>query len=72
VFGGVTRGDEVARGIVEALERVEIAVPLIVRLDGTNALEGHTILEREAAERLILQPTMLDAARKAVELAGGR
>lgn len=72
IFGGVTRGDEVARGIVEALKRVELHAPLIVRLDGTNAKEGHEILAQGAAGRLILQPTMLDAARKAVELAGGR
>ncbi len=72
IFGGVTRGDEVARGIVEALSRVELHAPLIVRLDGTNAQEGHEILAQGAAGRLILQPTMLDAARKAVELAGGR
>jgi succinyl-CoA synthetase beta subunit len=71
IFGGITRGEEVATGIVEALQRVEIAAPIVVRIDGTNAEEGRTILRRYASERLITQPTMLDAARRAVLLAEG-
>jgi succinyl-CoA synthetase beta subunit len=69
IFGGITRCDEVARGILEALERIEISVPIVVRLDGTNADEGRAILTEAAPENLYVEPTMLDAARRAVELA---
>lgn len=69
IFGGITRCDEVARGILEALERVGIRVPIIVRLDGTNAAEGRRILADAAPGNLHIEPTMLDAARRAVELA---
>jgi succinyl-CoA synthetase beta subunit len=71
IFGGITRGDEVANGIVQALERVEIKSPIVIRIDGTNAEEGRDILKAHASAQLISQPTMLDAARKAVELASG-
>jgi succinyl-CoA synthetase beta subunit len=69
IFGGITRCDEVARGILEALERIEIKVPIVVRLDGTNAEEGRKILADAAPPDLYVEPTMLDAARRAVELA---
>jgi succinyl-CoA synthetase beta subunit len=69
IFGGITRGDEVARGILAALDRVDISVPIVVRLDGTNADEGRRILSDAAPEGLYVEPTMLDAARRAVELA---
>ena len=69
IFGGITRGEEVANGIVEALSRVEIKAPIVIRIDGTNADEGRRILKAHESSRLISQPTMLDAARKAVELA---
>jgi succinyl-CoA synthetase beta subunit len=69
IFGGITRCDEVARGIVEALRRVEIKAPIVTRIDGTNAELGRAILKEHESERLIAQPTMLGAARKAVELA---
>jgi succinyl-CoA synthetase beta subunit len=72
IFGGVTRGDEVAKGIVEAMKRVTLSSPVVVRLDGTNAKEGHAILEANKSDQLIIMPTMIDAARKAVELAGGK
>jgi len=72
IFGGVTRGEEVAKGIIEALNQVEINAPIVVRLDGTNAEQGHQILDEQGAGRLILAKTMLDGARKAVELAGGK
>ena len=71
IFGGITKGEEVANGIVQALERVQIDAPIVIRLDGTNADEGRKILEPHLSDRLQLQPTMLDAARTAVELAGG-
>ena len=69
IFGGITRGEEVANGIVEALRRVEIAAPIVIRLDGTNADEGRAILKEHESDRLISRPTMLEAARTAVELA---
>ncbi|MDX6396641.1 MAG: succinyl-CoA synthetase beta subunit, partial [Gaiellaceae bacterium] len=68
IFGGITRCDEVARGILAALERIEIPQPIVVRLDGTNAEEGRKILAEAAPPNLYVEPTMLDAARKAVEL----
>jgi succinyl-CoA synthetase beta subunit len=70
IFGGITRGEEVANGIVSALERVEISSPIVIRLDGTNAEEGREILAGVLSDRVISAPTMLDAARRAVELAG--
>jgi len=69
IFGGITRGEEVAKGIVEAMGRVQLSSPIVVRLDGTNAAEGRAILADHESDRLISRPTMLDAARTAVELA---
>jgi succinyl-CoA synthetase beta subunit len=71
IFGGITRGDEVANGIVQALGAVEIKAPIVIRLDGTNAELGRAILKEKASDRLLAEPTMLDAARRAVALAGG-
>jgi succinyl-CoA synthetase beta subunit len=71
IFGGITRGDEVANGIVAALGRVEMKSPMVIRLDGTNAAEARQILKAVESDRVISQPTMLDGARKAIELAGG-
>jgi succinyl-CoA synthetase beta subunit len=68
IFGGITRCDEVAQGILEALGRVEATVPIAVRLDGTNAEEGRKILADAGHERIVPAATMLEAARKAVEL----
>ncbi len=70
IFGGITRGDEVARGIVDALGRTGITTPMVIRLDGTNAAEGREILRGVESDRVISNPTMLGAARTAVELAG--
>jgi succinyl-CoA synthetase beta subunit len=69
IFGGITRGDEVARGILQALDRIDIDEPIVVRLDGTNAEEGRRLLAVAAPENLYVEPTMLDAAKRAVELA---
>ncbi|HEY3701562.1 MAG TPA: ADP-forming succinate--CoA ligase subunit beta [Acidimicrobiales bacterium] len=71
IFGGITRVDEVAKGIVEALGRVQLRAPIAMRLDGTNVAEGRALLADHESDRLISLPTMLDAARRAVELAGG-
>ena len=69
IFGGITRCDEVARGILQALGQMETRQPLVVRLDGTNAEEGRALLRDAAPPNLHVEPTMLDAARRAVELA---
>jgi succinyl-CoA synthetase beta subunit len=71
IFGGITRGEDVANGIVTALHRVEINVPMVIRLDGTNAERGREILQTVESEMVISSPNMMDAARRAVELAGG-
>ena len=70
IFGGITRCDEVARGILQALERMRIEHPIVVRLDGTNAEEGRRLLGEAAPANVYAEATMLDGARKAVELAG--
>jgi len=72
IFGGITRGDEVAKGIVEAMKRVKLRAPIVIRLDGTNAKEGREIIANAgiAESQLISRATMLEAARVAVELAG--
>ena len=70
IFGGITKGEEVANGIVQALGRVDIRSPIVIRLDGTNADEGRAILAEHESDRLVSQPTMIDAARKAVAMAG--
>jgi succinyl-CoA synthetase beta subunit len=70
IFGGITRGDEVARGIVEALDRLDMSrYPIVVRLDGTNAEEGRRILQESGRSNIHPEATMLDGARRAVELA---
>jgi succinyl-CoA synthetase beta subunit len=69
IFGGITCGDEVARGIVEALKQVDLHAPLVIRIDGTNSAEGRAILKQYESDRVISATTMLDAAQKAVMLA---
>ena len=69
IFGGITKGEDVANGIVQALQRVELKSPIVIRLDGTNAEQGRAILKEHESDTLISQPTMLGAAKKAVELA---
>jgi succinyl-CoA synthetase beta subunit len=69
IFGGITRCDEVARGILQALGQLTIEHPIVVRLDGTNAEEGRALLAESAPANLHVEPTMLDAAKRAVELA---
>ena len=74
IFGGITRGEEVAKGIVEAMKRVELRAPIVIRLDGTNAEEGRSILASAGIpeSKLMSKPTMLEAARAAVALANGK
>src|SRR3954470_19266305 len=71
IFGGITKGEDVANGIVQALTQVEIASPIVIRLDGTNAEEGRAILSGYESERLVSKPTMVEAARTAVQMAKG-
>jgi succinyl-CoA synthetase beta subunit len=71
IFGGITRCDVVASGILEALGRVEANVPLVVRLDGTNAEEGRRILAEAAHPQIVPVATMNDAAAEAARLANG-
>ena len=66
IFGGITRVDDVANGVLEALKRVKIDAPIVLRLDGTNAVEGRLILAPHLNSKLVMEPTMLDAARSAV------
>lgn len=70
IFGGITRCDEVARGILQAVEQMGIDEPIVVRLDGTNAEEGRAILQEAGMLNLHAEATMLDGARRAVELSG--
>jgi succinyl-CoA synthetase beta subunit len=74
IFGGITRGDEVAKGIVEAMRRVSLRAPIVIRLDGTNADVGRRILADAgiAADKLVTKSTMLEAARSAVAIANGK
>ncbi len=71
IFGGITRGEEVAKGIVEAMGRVDLRAPIVIRLDGTNAEEGRQILADAGipADKLRSEPTMLEAALAAVSIA---
>ena len=71
IFGGITRGDLVAQGILEAFESLDLPWPIVVRLDGTNAAEGREILAKVESEKLIPAATMREAAEKAVALAKG-
>ncbi|HET8638908.1 MAG TPA: ADP-forming succinate--CoA ligase subunit beta [Solirubrobacterales bacterium] len=71
IFGGITRCDEIANGIVTASQQIDLGVPLVVRLDGTNSEEGLKILAEADLPNLHQEKTMLDAARRVVELAGG-
>ena len=74
IFGGITRGEEVAKGIVEALSRVDLRAPIVIRLDGTNAEQGREILAKAGIpeSKLMSKPTMLEAAKAAVALANGK
>jgi len=74
IFGGITRGEEVAKGIVEAVGRVQLRAPMVIRLDGTNAEEGRRILLDAAIpdDQLTTRTTMLEAAKAAVAIANGR
>ena len=71
IFGGITRCDLVAEGVLGALDRVEATVPLVIRLDGTNADEGRALIADAAHPRIVSAATMLEAAERAAALANG-
>jgi succinyl-CoA synthetase beta subunit len=70
IFGGITRCDEVAKGLIEAFAQIKPEVPFVVRLDGTNDKEGRALLAEADLPNVHTEATMLDAARRVVELAG--
>ena len=69
IFGGITRVDEVAKGVIEALGRVDLRSPIVLRLDGTNVQEGKALLQPHLSDGLMAEATMLEAARRSVALA---
>jgi len=69
IFGGITRCDEVARGLIEAFEQIKPTIPFVVRLDGTNGEEGRALLQAAALPNVYAASTMDDAAARVVELA---
>jgi succinyl-CoA synthetase beta subunit len=72
IFGGITRGDEVARGLIAAFEDLQPEVPFVVRLDGTNDAEGRRLLQEAQLPNVTTAATMNEAAEKVVALAAGR
>jgi succinyl-CoA synthetase beta subunit len=72
IFGGITRCDEVARGLIEAFAQVKPTVPFVVRLNGTNEEEGRALLAEADLPNVTVVATMDEAAAKVVELAGAR
>jgi succinyl-CoA synthetase beta subunit len=71
IFGGITRGDEVARGLIAAFEEIKPSVPFVVRLDGTNDVEGRRLLDEARLPNVYPARTMDEAAEKVVALAAG-
>ena len=71
IFGGITRCDEVAKGLLTALDKMNATLPIVVRLDGTNEEEGRKIIAEQAPDNVVVEQTMLSAAQRAVELAKG-
>jgi succinyl-CoA synthetase beta subunit len=72
IFGGITRCDEVAKGLIEAFDVVKPTVPFVVRLDGTNDVEGRKLLAEANLPNVTTAATMDEAAAKVVELAAGQ
>lgn len=71
IFGGIVRCDRIANGILEATKLVDVNVPVIVRLDGTNAAEAAVILENANIDNVIAATDLGDGAAKAVAAAKG-
>ncbi len=69
IFGGIVRCDRVAQGVIDALSQVEVAIPVVIRLEGTNAIEARDLL-KEAEHNFIVANSLADAAEKAVKATG--
>jgi succinyl-CoA synthetase beta subunit len=69
IFGGIVRCDRVAQGVIDALTQVEVAIPVVIRLEGTNAIEARDLL-KEADHNFIVANSLADAAEKAVKATG--
>jgi len=72
IFGGITRCDQVAEGLIKALSEMEVGIPIVLRLAGTNEEEGRKMIEeflKQTKEEIVLVETMEEGAKKAVELA---
>ena len=69
IFGGIVRCDRVAQGVIDALTQVEVAIPVVIRLEGTNAIEARDLL-KEAEHNFIVANSLADAAEKAVKATG--
>jgi succinyl-CoA synthetase beta subunit len=72
IFGGITRGDEVAMGLIKAFEEIRPSVPFVVRIDGTNDVEGRRLLREAALPNVHAAETMNEAADMVVALAAGQ
>ncbi len=72
IFGGITRCDEVAKGLIAAFAEIKPTVPFVVRLDGTNDVQGRELLQQAALPNVYAAQTMDEAAEKVVALAAGR
>ena len=72
IFGGITRCDEVAKGLIAAFEEIQPTVPFVVRLDGTNDVQGRELLQQASLPNVYAAKTMDEAAEKVVALAAGR
>jgi succinyl-CoA synthetase beta subunit len=71
IFGGITRGDEVARGIIQALNEVPTSIPMVIRLAGTNSEEGRALIDGASLPNIRSASTLTDGAKKAIEAARG-
>ena len=71
IFGGITRGDEVAKGLIAAFEAIKPAVPFVVRIDGTNDVEGRRLLQEANLPNVHAASTMSEAAEMVVALTEG-
>jgi succinyl-CoA synthetase beta subunit len=71
IFGGITRGDEVARGILQALQEVNTTLPIVIRLAGTNAAEGKAIIDSANLPNIVSAATLTEGAQKAIAAARG-
>ena len=69
IFGGIVRCDRVAQGVIDALTQVEVVIPVVIRLEGTNAIEARDLL-KEAEHNFIVANSLADAAEKAVKATG--